>query len=83
LAIDKNGEIWTMGDNPNGQQGQGDNTRILEPTKIHVEKHQASSSVQSSSSTSLKVAKYAFFFLSVLLNIYLFFKLLRKKRIVL
>lgn len=34
LAVDTNGNIWTMGDNPSGQQGQGNTNRIFTPTKI-------------------------------------------------
>ena len=77
LAVDSHGNIWTMGDNPSGQQGQGNFSRLYHPEIIKFEN--ASTPKEGRLIDYLfwmtNIIPYLLFILSVLLNIYLYKKI--------
>ena len=80
LAVDAAGNIWTMGDNPSGQQGQGNYDRLHKPEMIKFDVQTASNIQQEEASIDYfywitKILKYFLFLGSVALNFYFYEKL--------
>ncbi|QNR25110.1 hypothetical protein H4K34_04535 [Croceimicrobium hydrocarbonivorans] len=83
LAVDTAGNIWTMGDNPSGQQGQGNYDRLHYPKKVLFEAKAGEPNnglVTTIQSINYKfwisrILKYLLFITSIFLNIYLYKKL--------